>query len=97
MLPLNVSLLFLLGCAFFLLAPVLSIQKPKLWEKHIKFISFYFPTNPHVQKLYDDGYKGGYGKKYEDPNLGTIHNFKYPFRQHVSIFVIELCSGTAVD
>ncbi|KAH9402004.1 hypothetical protein TYRP_016575 [Tyrophagus putrescentiae] len=57
-------------------------NKPKLYHKHVKFINFYFPINPHVQKLYKKGYKGGYGKKYKDYHRGEIKNFKYPFRLH---------------
>lgn len=67
-----------------------AAQKPKLYDKHIKFINFYFPTNPHVQKMYKNGYKGGYGKKYKDYHRGVIKNFKYPFRQHVSATALIL-------
>ena len=33
-----------------------------------------------VQLLYEKGYKGGYGTRYEDLNRGIIKNKKYPFK-----------------
>lgn len=81
-------LVFLVMTVVLLVGRDCEANKPKLYHKHVKFINFYFPINPHVQKLYKKGYKGGYGKKYKDYHRGEIKNFKYPFRLHVSFTTV---------
>lgn len=57
-----------------------SSSKPRLFNGDVEFVTLYFPINPMVQLLYEKGYKGGYGTRYEDLNRGIIKNKKYPFK-----------------
>ncbi|UXI21226.1 hypothetical protein NH340_JMT07170 [Sarcoptes scabiei] len=54
--------------------------KPKFFRGNIKYVNLYFPINPKLQLLYEDGYKGGYGKTYIDYHRGKIRTRKYPFK-----------------
>ncbi|KAH9526967.1 hypothetical protein DERF_001020 [Dermatophagoides farinae] len=57
-----------------------SSSDNKFFNGDVEFVTLYYPIHPLVQLMYEQGYKGGYGTRYEDVNRGIIKNKKYRFK-----------------
>lgn len=51
-----------------------------LFDGDIKFVNLFYPINPKVQTMYENGFRGGYKNKYEHPQHGVIKNKKFPYK-----------------